>query len=152
MWIFMNIFSPETNNSRILKNWFGQIIATSQDFHPKKRSQIGREMGNPAISGDFSGWWSIIIWPDWCLQKGRGVLGCGICCSVLDEWPIGSMGLVYLGTDLFTIKNQPFMPGTPNNHFINGCFNRMIPNLYIGNGCQFHQTSIYKWLEMGFEV
>ena len=25
-------------------------------FSPQKRSQIGREMGNPAISGDFSGW------------------------------------------------------------------------------------------------
>ena len=34
----------------------------------------------------------------------------------------------------------------PKQSFINGCFNWMIPNLYIGNGWLFHQTSIYKWL------
>ena len=47
---------------------------------------------------------------------------------------------------------RPWKLGTiatwnPKQPFINGCFNWMIPNLYIGNGCfTKHQTSIYKWL------
>ena len=28
-----------------------------------------------------------------------------------------------------------YVPGTLNNHFFKGCFNWMIPNLYMGNGC-----------------
>ena len=33
--------------------------------------------------------------------------------------------------------NQPFTEKSwnPKHPFINGCFNWMIPNLYIGNGC-----------------
>ena len=35
----------------------------------------------------------------------------------------------------------------PKQPFINGCFNWMIPNLYIGNDkWLFHQTSILNWL------
>ena len=34
----------------------------------------------------------------------------------------------------------------PKQPFINGCFNWMIPNLYIYRKWLFHQTSIYKWL------
>ena len=33
-----------------------------------------------------------------------------------------------------SVENPTFLPGTPKNQFFYGCFNWMIPNLYIGNG------------------
>ena len=43
------------------------------------------------------------------------------------------------------------IPGTPNNEmFINGCFNGMIPNLYIENGCFTKHPFIHGCL--GFQV
>ena len=43
-----------------------------------------------------------------------------------------------------------YIPGTPKQPFINGCFNWMIPNLYIGNGCFTKQPFINGCL--GFQV
>ena len=48
------------------------------------------------------------------------------------------MKYMYIYDDIYIYTWNPKQP------FINGCFNGMIPNLYIENGC--HQTSIYKWL------
>ena len=33
----------------------------------------------------------------------------------------------------------------PEHLFMNGCFNWMIPDRYLGHGC-FHHASIKKWL------
>ena len=46
------------------------------------------------------------------------------------------------------------IPGTPRRPTIYKrlAINWMIPNLYIGNGWKSPFPSIYKWLEMGFQV
>ena len=38
-----------------------------------------------------------------------------------------------------------YVPGSLNNHLFNGCFNWMIPNLYMNSG-KCHQTSTLNWL------
>ena len=38
-------------------------------------------------------------------------------------------------TENINIHIYIYRPGTPNNQFFNGCFNRMIPNHDIKNGC-----------------
>ena len=49
-------------------------------------------------------------------------------------WILFQLVIHYLGGS--KIKNQGYISTwNPKQPFINGCFNWMIPNLYIGNGC-----------------
>ena len=48
-----------------------------------------------------------------------------------------------ISQDAINLMNFLEPQGQP---FINGCFNWMIPNLYIGNGWKSPFPSIFKWL------
>ena len=69
-----------------------------------------------------------------CSRPKPGILRQGQCGMAMwatnkEGFLVGCLG--YVGDD----KLPKYIPGTPNNQVFYGCFNWMIPNLYIKNGC-----------------
>ena len=62
----------------------------------------------------------------------------------------GKMDFVASDDDSFPIEQIPGTIWNPKQPFINGCFNWMIPNLYIGNCCFIKHLFINGCL--GFQV
>ena len=56
------------------------------------------------------------------------------------------------GTNIVQLDNVIF-PGTPNNHLvINGCLVKQAFSIYIKIWNHSIETTIYKWLALGFQV
>ena len=109
--------------TRILLWSFFHIFSISLFFHEPIRVPNGPPpeafVPVPVIASARRRLWDVPRWKASRVQAGEGWVGFRSTFPFLEP------------------QGQPF---------INGCFNWMIPNLYIGNGWKSPFPSIYKWL------